>query len=247
MTPLDAAIIAVAGFGAGAVNTIVGSGSLITYPVLVALGYPPVAANIVNTVGLVPGSLSGAFGYRRELPPRGSGLGRLVAASAIGALVGALLLLVLPIAAFKAVVPILILFATGLVAVQPWLTHRLHSMNQTGSSTVLTASVMAASVYGGYFSAAQGVILLGLLGLFLPAGIQRHNAIKNVLQAVVNVVAACLFVATAHPSWAAAGLIAIGSIVGAQAGALIGRKIPAVVLRVIVMVVGTSAAIIMLV
>ena len=247
MTLIEAVVIAAAGFGAGAVNTIVGSGSLITYPVLITLGYPPVIANIANTVGLAPGSVSGAFGYRRELGQSGGLLRRLVVASAVGAVVGASLLLILPASAFRAIVPVLILVATALVAVQPWLTRRLERTRRPRPDKALLPSIAAASIYGGYFSAAQGVILLGLLGLFLPAGIQRHNAVKNVLQAVVNVVAACLFVVTAHPNWSVVGLIASGSLLGAQVGALVGRRIPELPLRLVVIVVGVTVGVLMLV
>lgn len=243
---VESILIAGAGFGAGAVNTIVGSGSLITYPVLLAVGCPPLAANVANTVGLTAGSVSGAIGYRGELPPRGNGLVRLVATSAFGGLLGAALLLVLPASVFEAVVPILILFAACLVAAQPWLVRRISGLATSRSRAPLTIGVFMASVYGGYFSAAQGVILLGLLGLFVSWNIQRLNALKNVLQAVVNFVAACVFVVTADPRWPIVGLLTGGSVLGAQMGAMLGRRIPAALLRVVVVAVGLTVGVVML-
>jgi len=237
--------IAAAGFAAGAVNTVVGSGSLITYPTMVMLGIPPVAANIANTVGLVPGSVAGAWGYRSELPAIDhKRLGWLGSASAIGAVIGAFLLTRLPAASFKIVVPFLILLAALLVAFQPRIAKRTGAAAGTRWQPLLI-TVAAAGIYGGYFSAAQGVILLGLLGLFMAAGIQQHNAIKNILQAIVNVVAALFFVATGHVTWLPAGLVAVGSIAGALTGAWIGKRIPARGLRIFVVIFGFAMAALM--
>lgn len=235
------AVIA-AGFGAGAVNTIVGSGSLITYPVMVMLGVPAVSANIANSVGLVPGSIAGAWGYRGELrTTHRSTLVRLSVASCIGAVIGAFLLTQLPSSTFKVVVPFLIGFAALLVAFQPRIARSLKPADGT-RWTVLLSLVLAAGVYGGYFSAAQGVILLGVLGIFLAVGIQEQNAIKNLLQCLVNIVAAIFFMARGAIWWEYAGLVAVGSTVGALAGAWLARRIPPAVFRVSIVVFGLAMA-----
>jgi uncharacterized protein len=238
-------MLAVAGAGvvAGAVNAIVGSGSLITFPTLLAVGYPPVTANVSNTVGLVFGGVSGAWGYRRELRGQGRRVGWLAVGSATGALVGGILLLSLPSSVFDAVVPILILLAVALMAFKPTPKHgaeRDHLAPATGG-TFLTG------IYGGYFGAAQGVILLAVLRLAFTDDLQRLNAVKNVLASLANAVAAVLFVAVAHVAWDAAALIAGGSIVGGALGARYGRRLPEEWLRRIVIVGGTIVAVILIV
>ncbi len=234
------AVIA-AGFGAGLVNTVVGSGSLITYPVMVLFGVPPVAANIANTVGLVPGSIAGAWGYRRELGTLRGLLVRLGVASVVGAVVGAFLLTRLPASTFKLIVPVLILFAALLVAFQPRISEAMRPVEGTRWAPLLTV-VFLAGIYGGYFSAAQGIILLGVLGLFLAAGIQEQNALKNLLQMLVNVVAAIFFVTTGHVRWDFAGAVAIGSVIGAFVGAWLAHRIPAQAFRVFIVVFGVVMA-----
>jgi len=233
---------------AGAVNTIVGSGSLITFPTLLALGYPPVVANVSNTVGLVPGSISGAVGYRRELRGQGARLVALAAASVTGGLTGGVLLLMLPGSVFRGVVPVLILGACVLVALQPRLARRAAAGGggRAHGGPALFAGVYATGVYGGYFGAAQGVILLALLAIFVDDSLQRLNGIKNVLAGLVNGVAAVLFVAAADVAWEAAGLLAAGAVVGGQIGAGVGRRIPARLLRAVVVAVGTLAAVALL-
>lgn len=237
--------VVAAGFGAGAVNTIVGSGSLITYPVMVMLGVPPVSANIANSVGLVPGSVAGVWGYRQELGRiERPTLTRLSIASCIGAIIGAWLLTQLPSSTFKVVVPFLILFAALLVALQPKLAARVGSAHGTRWGALL-ATVLLAGVYGGYFSAAQGVILLGVLGIFLAVDIQEQNAIKNLLQCLVNIVAGLFFVLRGAVAWEYAGLVALGSIVGALAGAWLARRIPQQAFRVFIVVFGIAMSIYM--
>jgi len=243
LTGLELAAVFAAGMAAGTVNTIVGSGTLITFPVLLAFGYPPVLANTSNTVGLVPGSFSGAVGYRRELAGQRARLVRLGAASMLGGLTGGLLLLVLPPAAFRAIVPALIALACVLVVLQPRLAARLatpHPRPAHGSALLLVG-VYLVGIYGGYFGAAQGVLLIALLGLFFADGLQRINAAKNVLAGLVNMVAAVLFVAVGQVAWLPAALIAAGSVVGGQLGATVGRRLPAVVLRSLIMAVGAVA------
>jgi uncharacterized protein len=244
VTGWEALAVALAGLAAGTINTVVGSGTLITFPVLLAVGYPPVLANVSNTVGLVPGSVSGAVGYRAELAGQGPRLVRLGSASLIGAVLGAAALLLAPEAAFKAVVPVLIALACVLVVVQPRLSGWLVSRGRTPAvhgGPWLYAGVLGAGVYGGYFGAAQGVLLIALLGLLLDEGLQRVNAAKNVLAGLVNLVAAVVFIAVSDVAWAAAGLIAIGAVVGGQVGAVIGRRVPQPVLRGLVVAVGVVA------
>jgi uncharacterized membrane protein YfcA len=244
VTGWEALAVALAGLAAGTINTVVGSGTLITFPVLLAVGYPPVLANVSNTVGLVPGSVSGAIGYRAELAGQGSRLVRLGSASLLGAVLGAAALLLAPERAFQAVVPVLIGLACVLVVVQPrlsgWLARRGRAPAAHGG-TLLYAGVLGAGVYGGYLGAAQGVLLIALLGLLLDEELQRVNAAKNVLAGLVNLVAAIVFIAVTDVAWEAAGLIALGAVVGGQVGAKIGRRVPQPVLRGLVVLVGVVA------
>jgi uncharacterized protein len=242
--------IALAGLAAGTINTLVGSGTLITFPVLLAFGYAPVTANVSNTIGLVPGSVSGAVGYRRELAGQRRQVLRLGAMSVLGGATGAVLLLVLPASAFKAVVPAFIAAALVLTILQPrlnrWLLRRGSDPERTGG-TLTRLAVYVAGVYGGYFGAAQGILLLGILGVALPQSLHRTNALKNVLAGLVNGVAGVYFMLAAHVEWAPAGIIAGASILGAQLGARYGRRLPAVALRTIIVVVGVAAIVRLLV
>jgi uncharacterized membrane protein YfcA len=246
VTLWQAVAVALAGLAAGTINTVVGSGTLVTFPVLLAVGYPPVLANVSNTVGLVPGSLSGAVGYRAELRGQRPRLLRLGTASAAGAVLGATALLVLPAGAFHAVVPVLIALACVLVVVQPRLSAALARRGRSGTEhggPALYLAVLGTGVYGGYFGAAQGVLLIAVMGLFLDETLQRVNAAKNVLAGLVNAVAAVVFIAVTDVAWEAAGLIALGSVVGGQVGAYLGRRVPPPVLRGIVVAVGIVAII----
>ena len=241
MTLIECAIVVVAGLGAGLINTVVGSGTLITFPVLLSTGLPPVAANVANNVGLAPGSVSGAVGYRRELSGSRSRVVRLAAAALLGGAAGAVLLLVLPPAVFRVVAPVLIAVALVLVMAEPWLGRRLIAWRQAapphGSRTMI-AAVFATSVYGGYFGAGQGVILLAVMGLLMAEPLQQVNALKNVLQAADNVASALVFVVAADVDWLAAGLLAGGAIAGGQVGARVGRRLPESILRVTIVVIG---------
>jgi uncharacterized protein len=245
VTPIEIVAIVAAGLAAGTINTIVGSGSLITFPTLLALGYPPVVANVSNTVGLVPGSLSGAIGYRRELVGQRERVLRLGVASLLGGLTGGVLLLALPASSFERIVPFLILVAVALVAVQPRLSQAMAHRRTGGQShTVpLFVTVYLTGIYGGYFGAAQGVILIALLGIFMTDDIQRLNGLKNVLAFLVNAVAAVLFILVAPVNGPAALLLAVGSITGGQVGAVVGRRLSPLVLRGLIIVVGTVVAI----
>jgi uncharacterized membrane protein YfcA len=225
VTGLEIAAVLLAGIAAGTINTVVGSGTLITFPTLLALGVPPVTANVSNTVGLVPGSLSGAVGYRRELAGQRSRLLRLASASLLGGIAGAVLLLVLPASAFDAIVPVLIGIGVLLVILGPAIQRRVAARHEArgglpdhGAPWVWPA-VAGAGVYGGYFGAAQGVLLMAILGIGVDDDLQRHNATKNVLALLVNAVAAVVFIVVADVDWPVAGLIAVGSVIGGQIGA----------------------------
>jgi uncharacterized protein len=245
--PAEAVAIGVAGVAAGTINAVVGSGSLITFPTLLAFGFPPVIANVTNNVGVVPGNVSGAFGYRRELAGQRGRLIRLGVAAVAGGLTGAILLLWLPASAFSLVVPALILIACVLVVLQPkiagWLARRGAGHRPSYGGPVLAGGVFLSGAYGGYFGAAQGVLVMGLLGSFLQDSLQRMNGAKNVLVALVNATAAAVFIVFAHVSWTAAALIAAGSAIGGLLGARFGRRLPPLALRLLVVAIGLVAAV----
>ena len=250
MSPLEAVAIGLAGLAAGTINTVVGSGTLITFPTLLAFGVPPVTANVSNTIGLVPGSVSGVVGYRRELEGQGARSVRIGLASLVGGLVGAVLLLVLPKEAFSAIVPALVGVGILLVIFQPrisrWVAARHDAAGAAPRNPVTGAwwvrpGVLVAGVYGGYFGAAQGVLLMGILGVGIPEDLQRLNALKNVLAAIVNGVAAVLFIAVADVAWAPALILAVGAAAGGQIGAKVGRRLSPALLRGVIVVVGVAA------
>jgi uncharacterized membrane protein YfcA len=253
---LAALAIFAAAVAAGAINAVVGSGSLITFPTLLAFGYSPVVANVSNNIGVIPGNLSACYGYRKELTGQRRRLAPLAIASFTGALTGAIALLALPAVVFKLVVPVLIVGGCLLVILQPKLSARVarrvkekdQAKDEDGDSEgkpspVLLAGVFLTGVYGGYFGAAQGVILVGLLGVFLADSLQRINAGKNVLVTIVNATAAVIFMIFAHVAWLAVALIAAGSAIGGLIGARIGRRLPPLALRIVIVTIGVVAAV----
>ena len=252
MSPIEAVLVALAGVAAGTINTVVGSGTLITFPTLLAFGVPPVTANVSNTVGLVPGSMSGVVGYRRELAGQGARVLRLGTASLLGGVAGALLLLWLPSSAFDAIVPALIALGVVLVVLGPRIQRSVAARAESRGGIPdhgvwwVWPAVAAAGVYGGYFGAAQGVLLMAILGIGVADSMQRHTATKNVLALIVNAVAALVFIAVADIDWAVAGLIALGSVVGGQIGAGVGRRLPPVLLRAVIAGVGVVALAVLL-
>jgi uncharacterized membrane protein YfcA len=244
MSLAHAVAIFAAGVVAGLINTVVGSGTLFTFPVLLAFGYAPVVANVSNTVGLVPGSAAGAFGYRRELSGQGARALRLACASILGALAGAALLLSLPASAFKAIVPVFIAIALVLIVIGPRLSRMLEARRTRphGHGGVVTLlAVFMAGIYGGYFGAAQGILLIAILTLALDDELQRLNALKVILTGLVNLVSGIVFILVANIAWAPAGLIAAGSILGAVIGARAGRRLSPRALRAVIVIVGIVA------
>jgi uncharacterized membrane protein YfcA len=242
-----------AGMAAGTINTIVGSGTLITFPTLLFFGFPPLVANVSNTVGLVPGGFTGVHGYRSELVGQGRTLRRLVPVSFLGAVTGASLLLELPASAFDAIVPLLIAAALLLVLLGPrlqaWAATRHPDHDSLGRHLLMTVGVFAAGVYGGYFGAAQGVLLVGIMSVLMVVSLQKVNALKNVLGTVVNAVAAITFmlVAPERINWSVAGLIAVGALAGGYVGARVGRRLSPRVLRGLIVVIGVLAIVKMVV
>ncbi len=243
-------LIALAGVGAGAINAVVGSGTLITFPTLVALGYPPVTSTMSNAVGLVAGGISGTWGYRRELRGQWDRLKWQMPASLVGAAGGAWLLLHLPEKVFVTVVPVLLIGALILVMagprIQAWARRRSEAAGRSlehitrGRLIALVVGTFVVGVYGGYFTAAQGILLIAVMGALLPEDMQRMNAAKNLLSLIVNVVAALAYVLVAFDriSWPAAGLIAVGSLLGGFLGAHYGRRLSPNALRIVIVVVG---------
>ncbi|WP_432160625.1 sulfite exporter TauE/SafE family protein [Streptomyces sp. NRRL F-5630] len=280
-------LIGIAGVWAGAINTVVGSGTLVTFPVLVALGYPPVTATTSNAVGLITGTITGAYGYRHELAGQGRRVARLAVASFFGAIGGTALLLSLPKDAFEVIVPVLVGLSVLLVALQPLATRRLRERKAAKAAAgtgpepapaatgvvsagpgaaapadagaapagpgaapftpLLYALIFLIGVYGGYFTAAQGIMLVGVMGLLLADPLQRINAFKNVLSAVVNLVAGIIYAVVAPVDWAVIGILAVSSILGGFLGARIGRRLSPTVLRTTVIVIGVAAVVRLLV
>ena len=242
MSVWEAVAIFAAGIGAGIVNAAVGSGTLITFPVLLGFGYAPVTANVSNTIGLVPGSLSGAYAYRSQLREKLPLVARLAVPSVLGGIVGAALLLTLPPGAFKKVVPFFIVAALVLVVLGPRLTRWMSGRPRGRSHrTTLYLALFATGVYGGYFGAAQGIIVLSLLSLLLAAEPQEVNGIKNVLVALVNLVSGIAFALFAHVAWGPAGLIAGGSLIGGRIGAAVAMRLPPAVFRFAIVAVASIA------
>ncbi len=248
MNALDSVFILLGGLWAGTINTVVGSGTLVTFPILIALGIAPVMAVVSNAMGLIAGGISGTWGYRRELRGMGRNLARLMPASILGGITGAYLLLHLPESVFTVVAPVLIVLALALVIFQPRLqraikARRDESPSDRSHETFMIVLVYLAGVYGGYFVAAQGVLLVAILGIFMSGTLQNANAVKNVLSLSVNVIAAISYLLFAPEKiiWAVVGLIAVSSLIGGMLGAKIGRKLPPVVLRSVIVALGLVA------
>lgn len=266
----EIALVLFAGVGAGAINAVVGSGTLITFPALVAFGVSPVVATMSNAVGLVPGNITSSLGYREELRGQWGRIASFVPASILGSLTGAYLLLHLPPDAFETIVPVLLVVALVMVVGQPALSRylkerKLRQAAAEGASGEAAADASAASsatgtiskgrytavliavfltaIYGGYFAAAQGIILIALLSLLLPDDLQRLNGLKNVMVLAVNVVSAATYIIVGHDrlDWIAVICVAVGSLIGGYVGARVGRKFSPILLRTIIVILGIVA------
>ncbi len=258
MSPLQAAAVLAAGFVAGGMNAVVGAGTLVTFPALLAVGLPPVVANVSSSLGVLPGSVAGAYAYRHQLGPLRSFLRRAVVPVAVGSAAGALLLLLLPARVFGAVVPVLLVGAAVLVAVQPRIAARVSTRRpvtdegegdaERGAVPVrpgpaVLAVLLLASAYGGYFGAGVSVIYLAVLGVVL-GGLQAANGAKNVLSTVTGVTSAVVFVLRAPVDWPVVVLLAVGSALGGLVGGSYGRRLPDVLLRAVIIVIALTAAVV---
>ncbi len=244
MTPLDLVALACAGVAAGAVNTIAGAGSLLTFPLLIALGLPPLAANVTNDIGVIPGNISGAIGFRPELRGQRPRLRSLVPVAAVGSLVGAIALLGFPARTFELVAPVLLLVASGVTAAQPTLA-RMAERSSSPRHRHLKLVVAAIAVYGGYFGTGIGVLFFAALGVFVDDTAGRLNATKQILALVSNGVAGILFVFVAPVRWSAALVLAVSTAVGGPIGARLSRRISAPALRAVICTVGAIAAVVL--
>ena len=243
------ALLVLAGLGAGLFNGAAGSGTLISFPVLLALGYPAIVANVTSTLGIWPGYLGSVAGWRGEIVQPRDHFRSLAPLTVLGAAIGAILLLTTPSSAFTGLAPWLVLFASLLFALGPTLARWLggeESALQT-RPIALGIGMFLAAVYGGYFGAAMGVIMLAVLGLTLPGTLARASGIRAVLSVLANGVAAIVFIIHGHLQWEAVGMLAIGSLVGGYVGAALARKLPTSILRAIVVAVGLATGIRLLV
>jgi hypothetical protein len=270
VSPLRLLLLGGVGLVTGVINTVAGGGSLLSFPALLALGYSPLVANVTNTIGVFPSSAGGSVGYRRELVGQARSWMLLAAICTVGSLIGAWLLLVLPASSFEAAVPVLIATAAVLTLVQPWLARRMPGPNRNRPVAVgagapaagapaasepapepaplnrrwgLPLIVLLISVYGGYFGAAMGVLFIAVLGLFLHETLQRVNALKTSLTAVVNGVAAVAFAFLGPVVWSAAVVLAGTTMVGGMLGAVVARRLSDRALRWAVVVIGLAAAV----
>ncbi len=249
LTTSRALLIALAGLGAGIVNGVAGGGTLVSFPVLLALGYPALTANVTNTVGIWPGYLGGVAGFRQEIGDQRTTVRALAPAAAVGAIVGAVLLLTTSPADFQRAAPWLILLASALFAVQPLLRRLLAGLGHDHPTrrVLLFGGTFVASVYGGYFGAAMGVMFMAILGLALPDTLSRTSGLRTILSVLVNGIAAVAFMIGASLAWAAVALLAVGSLIGGWIGARVARHLPAPVFRVVVIAIGLATALKLLV
>ena len=255
MTPTEVLLVVAAGLGAGVLSSTVGVASLLSFPVLVGLGLPPVVANVSNTLGLIPAGLGGVVGYRQEVREAGRVAWVIMLVCAIGAIAGAALLLGLPPGVFEAIVPFLILFTCLLVGVQPRIARWLRARHEarTGEqlaerrhmSPATTAFATLTGVYGGYFGAGAGVMMVAVLGIGTDLELRIVNGLKTLSLMVGNIVAGLIFVVVADPRWDVAALLAAGSLVGGYVGARIGRTLPDAVFRWAVVAAGVVAAVLL--
>ena len=238
-------LLATAGFLAGALNAAAGGGSLVSFPALIAVGYPPLTANVTNNIAVAPGYVTGATGYRRELRGQGHRILPLTVASAVGSLVGVGLILISSQSAFESIVPFLVLAACVLLAFQPAITRRLeeHSGDRDRPGSGVLAGQALAAVYGGYFSAALGVVVLAVLGLAFDDTLQRLNALKALLQLIIGAVSAVGFALVTPVAWTAVAVVAPAAVVGGEVGARLARRVSDRALRVGIVTYGVACAV----
>lgn len=247
MTPGHIVLLAAAGFLAGAINAVAGGGSLVSFPALLAVGLPSITANVTNTVALWPGYVGGAVPYRAELSAQRSRIIALGLTSLVGAALGAVLLLTTPGSVFTLLVPYLVLSACALLAVQPFVAARVaaRARGRTDAASVLPLhlGVLVASVYGAYFGAGLGVMLLAILGILLPEGLSELNGLKNALSLTINTLALLAFALFGPVRWVAVLIMAVASLLGGVAGARVARRLSSQVLRRVVIVFGVVVAV----
>jgi uncharacterized membrane protein YfcA len=255
LEPAQVALLAAAALVAGAVNAVAGGGSLLSFPALLAVGYPALTANVTNTVALTPGYFGGTLGYRRELEGQRARAVALGATSAVGAVLGAFLLLVSSAELFERLVPFLIFLACGLLAAQPRLARLVRERRDPaddppppaaaraglGAHTApLLAAQFLAAVYGAYFGAGVGIMMLAILGIFVADRLQRLNALKGLLSLLINLIAAVSFVLFADVSWVAVAVMALASLLGGQLGVVLARRLDDRALRWLVIAFGVA-------
>jgi uncharacterized membrane protein YfcA len=240
--PWREAFLAVAGLGAGFVNGVAGGGTLVSFPVLLALGLPAVRANVTSTIGIWPGYLGGVAGFRPEIRDQLDRLRELAPVAVVGAVAGSVLLLVTPSHAFSRAAPYLVLVACGLFALQPLLAKRLAASGGSQRQFFAQGGTFVACVYGAYFGAGLGVILLAILGIAIPDRLVRTSGLRSMLSLGVNTIAAVVFSIAAHVAWSYAGVLAVTSLVGGYAGARFARRVPTGPLRILIILIGLAAA-----
>jgi uncharacterized protein len=238
---LELLAVAAAGAAAGASNAIAGAGSLITFPTMVALGLPPLSANVTNTVGIVPGAIGGSLGYADLLREQRERFTRLLVPMLIGAVAGTVALLLTSNAAFEAIVPILIAASCLLLLFQPRLTPRLsHAGNE--HSPFLTAGILFCGAYGAYFGSAVSILLFAILALFVADSLQHLNGLKIILVGCANLLAACAYAFLAPVKWSYVAVLMVSSLVGGRIGAHYARRIPSDPLRIVIAIAGLGVA-----
>jgi uncharacterized protein len=261
LEPAQLLLLATAALVAGAVNAVAGGGSLLSFPALLAVGYPALTANVTNSVALTPGYLGGTVGYRRELAGQRARILALGATSATGAVVGAFLLLVSSAALFERIVPLLIFLACGLLAAQPRLARLVRERREDpvggptpparagldGHTVALFGAQFLAAVYGAYFGAGVGIMMLAILGIFVADTLQRLNALKGLMSLLVAVVAAVAFALFADVSWVAVAVMAAASLLGGQLGVVLARRLDDQALRWLVIAFGVTVGVYLLV
>jgi uncharacterized membrane protein YfcA len=242
---VDAALVGGAGVLAGAINAVAGGGTLVAFPALLGVGVGPLTANITCSVGLITGYAGGSVAYRRELAGQRDRVRALLPFAVTGGLAGAVLLLVTPPSTFRAVVPFLVLLSAVLLGVQPLLSRSLGTQQREQRDLHWGAriGVGLAAVYGSYFGAGLGVLLLAVLGVLVADGLQRLNALKGVLSLVINLVGAGVFVLSARVDWGYALVLAVGAYLGGTLGVSVARRLPAHVMRAAVVALGVVVGI----